>query len=171
MKNKEIWKDIPEYEKRYQVSNLGRVRVLFRKDAIPNYGLLSLLNSGHGYKGVYLIDKNHKIRNIYVHRLVLFAFDRLPEKDEHAHHINEIRDDNRLENLEWLSRSENIKRGYDSKFKRINTVKRNNWILSDEKKEMIRNDYQWGVYGKGLSNIARKYGISRSKVQQIIKNS
>ena len=109
----EIWKDIPEYEGLYQVSNLGRVRSLgrniwngrgwgFRKGRIR----LQWMNK-YSYLKVTLCSEN--IRKTYlVHRLVLFAFVGPPEPDQECLHIVSDRNNNRLDNLKWGTREENM---------------------------------------------------------------
>lgn len=113
----EIWKDVVGYEGLYQVSNLGRVKRLkrtykrkfkagvVRKTTIPEI-ILKVCDNGNGYKHVG-IQKNQKRKQCYVHRLVLEAFKGLEEGKE-ANHINGDKSDNRLINLEWMTRQENI---------------------------------------------------------------
>jgi hypothetical protein len=97
----EIWKPIKDYESLYQVSNLGRVRSLRNKIKI----LSPRINSGgYNFCGLY---KNGIRKYFAVHRLVAYSF--LNEKNEKyaVNHINEIKTDNRVENLEWVSSREN----------------------------------------------------------------
>lgn len=97
----ELWKDIPGYEG-YQVSNLGNVRSLKYKH--PR--LLKPGNNGVGYKQVMLY--NQGIGKMYtVHRLVAEQFIPNPENKPCIDHINAIRDDNRAENLRYVTHSEN----------------------------------------------------------------
>jgi len=104
----EIWKDIEGYEGKYQVSNLGNVKSL----NYNNYGyekLLSpFLNSGYLYVDLLI---NTKRRTFRVHRLVAEAF--IPNSDNkpEVNHINEIKTNNRAENLEWVTRKENVNHG------------------------------------------------------------
>lgn len=109
----EEWKDIPNYEGIYQISNLGRVKSLNRVNA-RGYELkekiLKLWISNNGYFRVALW-KNSKIRNYLVHRLVYEAFNgSIPEEYE-VNHINEIKTDNRLSNLNLMTCKENINFG------------------------------------------------------------
>ena len=110
----EIWKDIPGYEGLYQVSNLGRVKSLSR---IVNYGgrkrktteKILKQNISRRYNSVQFQKCG---KTITVHRLVANAFISNPENKPQINHINGIRADNRAENLEWCTQSENQKHAY-----------------------------------------------------------
>ena len=100
---KEIWKDIEGYEGLYQVSNLGRVKSLhYSKEKI-----IKLRKNKSGYLEANLC-KEGKVKIMMAHRLVANAFISNPKNKEQVDHINTIRDDNRVENLRWATRSENI---------------------------------------------------------------
>lgn len=98
----EIWEFIPWYWWKYQVSNLWRV-----KSSHWKWRVLKWWTSTFWYRLVNLSDWK-KWGTIDIHRLVAKAF--LPNVDnkEQVNHKNWIRVDNRLENLEWCTRSENI---------------------------------------------------------------
>lgn len=117
----EIWKDVPGYEGYYQVSNLGEVKSVEREvkftkrnkqgfDGVRVYPerILKPATDGRGYKFVRLSHHCDKPATLKVHRIVLMAFLPVHEdgKDQ-VNHINGLRFDNRLENLEWCSGREN----------------------------------------------------------------
>lgn len=95
----EIWKDVVGYEGRYQVSNCGRVKNV-KRDC-----LLTLKLDHKGYHRVGLTT-NRKTLNKLVHRLVLKAF--VGESELPCNHINHIRTDNHLGNLEYVNTRENV---------------------------------------------------------------
>jgi hypothetical protein len=109
----EVWKDIEGYEGYYQVSNLGRVRSL---DRIVPHKIYKFMNAkgkilcpgkvGVGYYTVALCN-NSKPKSMFIHRLVAEAFISKTSKTNDVNHKNGIKTDNRLENLEWCTRSEN----------------------------------------------------------------
>ena len=113
----EKWKDIEGYEGLYQVSNMGRVKSLerFRKGkhnslVFVNEKILKSRKDGGGYLRVSL-SKEGKIKTFKVHRLVASAFLDNPNNLLEVNHINEIKDDNRVNNLEWCNKSYNCNYG------------------------------------------------------------
>lgn len=115
----EIWKDIEGYEGIYQASNLGRVKSLERtfqnkhesKPRTLPERVLSPSDNKAGYLTVAL-SREGKLKYFYVHRLVLNSFTKNNCGKEQCNHKNGDKHDNRLENLEWLSPSDNLKHYY-----------------------------------------------------------
>lgn len=109
---KEIWKDIPGYEGLYQVSNMGRVRSLDRVLIYSNGQRHSykgvLLKPGRGKTGYLSVCLGNHGREAGVHRLVAEVFIPNPENKSDVNHINGDKSDNRVKNLEWVSRKENM---------------------------------------------------------------
>ena len=94
-----MWKQIENFPY-YEISDNGKIRTCKTKRYMkPIYD-----KDGYCYVKLY---KDNKYYHKRIHRLVLENFVRKPLDLEECHHINEIRDDNRLENLKWVSRQEN----------------------------------------------------------------
>lgn len=98
----EFWKNIRGYEGLYQVSTEGRVRNAKSKR------VLRPAKNSSGYLRVLLCKDGDK-KNHSVHRLAAIAF--VPTNDEklEVNHVNGVKTDNRAENLEWVTRSENMR--------------------------------------------------------------
>ena len=110
----EIWKDIKGFEGRYQVSNMGRVRSLDRwTNHEPPYFLKGRMlnpsmNKGKGYLRVSLSDGSRNYTHYEVHRLVALHFVPGYKKGLVVNHKNEVKTDNRAENLEWCTYQYNL---------------------------------------------------------------
>lgn len=98
---KENWKDIQGFENEYQVSDLGRVRCLRRYKVAG--GLRKLTFNRQNEYFMVELWKGEERTTEYVHRLVAKAFIPNPENLPEVNHKNEIRWDNRVENLEWCT--------------------------------------------------------------------
>ena len=106
----EVWKDVLGYEGIYQVSNLGRVKRI-SKNHLCNIRYqgeyyLKPLDNGKGYYRMKLSDKGISKR-VMLHRIIAEAFIPNLENKKVINHINCDRKDNRIENLEWTTQSEN----------------------------------------------------------------
>lgn len=105
----EIWKPANDFEGFYEVSNLGNVRSLnyHNRGIIKN--LVPVVDK-YGYKKVCLC-KGGKQYNRAVHRMVAAAFLENPHDLPQVNHINELKTDNRVENLEWCTAKQNVNHG------------------------------------------------------------
>ena len=111
---REEWRDVPGYEDLYQVSNFGRMKHKATK-AIGGSGycdkdeyLLKPTKNKGGYYRIAL-SKKDVFRSFLVHRLVALAFIPNPHNYKCVNHKNCVRDDNRVENLEWCTHSYNTR--------------------------------------------------------------
>ena len=110
----ETWKDIAGYEGFYQVSNSGRVksldRYMDRLDGKRGYRISKILKPQYNWKGYksVTLKKNGTYKPMFAHRLVALHFIPNTENKPQVNHINGIKDDNRVENLEWCTAKENI---------------------------------------------------------------
>ena len=113
MTENEIWKDIVGYEGQYQVSDIGNVRSVARKDSIGRKCGGVTLRPSHdkyGYLRVTLC-KNSKLNTKLVHRLVAQAFVPNPNGYSEINHRDENKVNNKLSNLEWCDAKHNVNYG------------------------------------------------------------
>lgn len=102
----EIWKDIEGYEGLYKVSNYGNV-----KSIIKSKDLIMKPHTNNRYPYVFLC-KNGKKKLKTIHRLVAIAFIPNTLNKMEVNHIDGNRRNNYANNLEWCTRSENVKHAY-----------------------------------------------------------
>ena len=109
----EIWKDIPEYEGLYQVSNLGRVKSLKRLDKRNRIVKEKILKHGIDTNGYHLVKlyKYDKPRTLKVHRLICQVFIQNPNNYTEVNHKDEDKSNNCVDNLEWCTRKYNVNYG------------------------------------------------------------
>ena len=106
----EEYRDIIGFEGIYKVSNYGNVKSLGNSKSRKEK-LLKSQRKTNGYLSVTLY-KNGKSKSYFVHRLVAQAFIPNPESKPEVNHINGIKTDNNVKNLEWNTRTENEQHAY-----------------------------------------------------------
>jgi hypothetical protein len=104
----EIWKAVPGYEGRYEVSSLGRVRSLTRKNPI----IMKPGNNGNGYQTVNMTDDEGGLKKRYIHRLVALTFLGPEPEDKEVNHIDGDKENNAVSNLQWLPHACNLNHAY-----------------------------------------------------------
>lgn len=107
----EIWKDIKGYEGFYQISSFGRVKS-FKKNR--NGKILKGIKDTCGYFMVCLCKDNLSIRKS-IHSLVALNFLEKEKENLEVNHIDENKENNNIENLEWVTHKENINHGTRNK--------------------------------------------------------
>lgn len=103
------WSAVVGYESLYEINANGDVRSLHKRNF---HQLLSQRVDRGGYVTVRL-SKNSKNSTLYVHRLVATAFIENPDNKCFVNHIDGDRLNNKKENLEWVSHSENVLHAYE----------------------------------------------------------
>lgn len=166
----EIWKDIQGYKGLYQVSNLGLIKSL--KKTVSHWrGGTSVLKEKtikpYKLKTGYLIVqlyKNGNDKRFLVHRIVAKEFIPNPKNKEQVNHLNGVKTDNRLENLEWCSRSENIKHADENNLRVLKGTNNSQSKLTEEQVLKIRSIGK----SKTLQEIADLYGVKFQCISKIL---
>lgn len=159
----EQWKNIPGCENRYVVSNRGRVASIFKSRRSKNMFRILKGSLANGRYRIFSIYKNEKTSTHKLHPLVMKLFG-LP-KPSYKHEINHKNGnklDNRIDNLEWVTRSENMIHGI-----KLNIL---SWCRSAEELQKIKTII---LNNKGLKKdreLAEELGISRQYVNDIKNN-
>lgn len=169
----EIWKDVKGLEGFYQVSNIGNVRSVKRyvnhylggKSLKKSVVLKKRINAW-GYYSV-ILKKNSKTKNCVCHKLVAESFIINENNKPIINHKNGIKTDNRVENLEWCTYSENTKHAFDNNLIYIpkKEERYNSKITEEIVKEIRENKLN-------LKNVdyAKKYSVSKVLITNIKKN-
>lgn len=160
----EVWKPVKDYEGLYEVSNLGRVRSLDRKvrGGVRVYKgkIRRLMRNWDGYLRVALTkDGNAKV--FFVHRLVSMAFIPNPEGKSQVNHIDGVKSNNVLENLEWVSASENGLHAYATGLSKISEESKSRRIKAWSKRVRCIDD---GNTFDQIKMAAEYYGLSASGI-------
>ena len=111
---KEAWKDIKGYEGKYKVSNLGRIKSLYKnKDG----KVMKYLSNPNGYLYIALTKGDRNYKRLLIHRLVAIHFIPNPEDKPQVNHIDGNKHNNSVSNLEWVTGSENQIHAYNHKLR------------------------------------------------------
>lgn len=109
---REIWKDIKGFEGKYQISNCGRVKSLKRSGRkLEKILILTLGKRGYWTIGLY---NKQKVKRRPIHRLIAETFIPNPLNKREVNHKDSDKLNNKIENLEWVTPSENSKHAVKS---------------------------------------------------------
>jgi hypothetical protein len=147
---KEIWVEIKNYEGLYEASNLGRVR---NADGL----ILKQHINTHGYLQCNL-SKNNVKKAFRIHRIIADSFIPNPKRKEQVNHLDGVKTNNYVNNLEWCTRIENMRHANENGL--INKVKK----LSHPDVVEIREN----KHNLTHAELGKMYGVSQTQISRII---
>lgn len=169
-----VWKYIPGYEGYYEVSNKGLVRSVerivkgrFGGVAVRRGVLLRPGKSKTGYMRCLLVKDNVR-KNIGVHRLVALAFIPNPDNKKTVNHINGIKTDNRVENLEWCTVAENNRHARRLGLNIAKSGKEHHSYGLNNKSALVLKNIHTGSL-KSVREVADEYGVTGRHITMMIK--
>lgn len=169
---KEVWKDIKGYEGKYQASSFGRIKrnEIFKFGKIYPKTIMKTRYNNMGYKVVNLF-KGQKQKTFLVHRLVASTFLFNDDKLKVVNHKDGIKTNNKIENLEWVTRSENKAHALKNNLARDNVegMKKNNVEVSKKIKVYDKNNKYLGTF-EG-SRKAANFLIEKKLIENKKKNT
>ena len=173
---KEIWKDVVGWEGIYHVSSIGRVRRVkpYKLGRRVNEPLPRIMNynckDSSGYPHIGLADKGSgKERQTYkIHRLVAAAFLGPIPEGKQVNHKNSTRDDNRIENLEYVTPQENTLHG-GKNHKYGHLLRGSSHKLSKLNESDVKQIKQFLREGKSQTSLAELFGVTQAAIS-LIKN-
>lgn len=169
--DKTKWYDIPGYEGVYQINvdaqaiSIAPFKQYRNSTRIGNKNKLLKMSTHAGYKAYHLCIGG-KPATVYVHRVLALIFIPNPENKPQVNHINGIKSDNRIDNLEWVTSQENIRHVYKNKLKK-NHYGLGISTLTTPDAEEIKRLYK---NGQSQSSIAKMFNSIQSQISRIIND-
>ena len=171
----EVWKHVVGYDDLYKISSFGRVISCGRiQERFNKYGLKikweikekvianALSTDGYCVLGIW---KNGVMKRTSQHRLVAEAFIPNPYNKPVVNHINGIKTDNRVENLEWCTHAENLNHAFETGLRIPKSYDKNaRFHLTEQDFLNIKELYKTNT----VFNIAKNYKLKRIQVYQIL---
>ena len=152
---KEIWKDVVGFEGLYKVSNLGNVKSVDRyfcgklnSKRFQKGKIMTAQKNRKGYFAV-ILHKNGIAHHFLIHRLVAISFIENRLNKEQVNHIDRNKLNNSAENLEWVTRQENVEHALSKCYKLVNP-----------------EGYVVEIFN--LSKFCRDYSLTRGNIQKVL---
>lgn len=170
----EIWVVVPETDGVYEVSNYGNVRSNDTTQVRSNGRNICTFRIKGKILKPYYTGKNPPYptvqingRNRKVHRLVAEAFIPNPDKLPEVNHIDGNKNNNRADNLEWVTTLDNSIHSHRNGLKPTGERVPGAKLTSEQVKE-IRATYKPNTRGLGPKSLAKKFGVSDATIRRIL---
>lgn len=138
--------------------------------------ILKQQKNKYGYMMIQLFDDNRKSRLLSVHRLIAMAFLPLVEGKNYVNHIDGVKSNNRVDNLEWCTLSENTKHSYDvihtQSYQRLIDISK---IGSKKRRKFTDRDiknirYEHNIKHVSFRKLASEYNCGKTVIEHIINH-
>lgn len=156
----EIWLPIKGFESKYEISNLGKVKSKLKNLILSNH------ERANGYRQAHLAIGKRKAKHEYIHRLVASAFIPNPENKLFVNHINGIKSDNRVENLEWVTKSENALHAYKNGL--VSAKNEDNGRAIFELDDILDIRISYKNYKYSVKELSKIYNNTEKYIRKII---
>lgn len=168
----EVWKTIKDYNN-YEISNYGNVKSLSRKVKCRNGFRITkekILKPNKSKQGYLSIQFEKGGKSFLIHRIVALHFVHNIEDKPQVNHINGIKYDNRVENLEWCNQSENQIHAYKNELqkpslhKRVCGEKQGSSKLKENDIVFILQNYRRGM---GIK-LSKTFNVSQTTILNVV---
>lgn len=168
----ETWRPVVGYEGLYEVSNKGRIKILERKIICKNghtyikrEKIAKMQKNALNFYIYVGLSKNNIRKNVRVHRIVATAFLKKEKHKNYVNHLNGKKDDNRSENLEWCTSSENAIHAHKNNL--INIAVGEGLPQAKLKEKEVIEIKKMLELKTSLVSIAKKYNVGISTIMDI----
>ena len=159
---REKWKVIEGFSK-YLISNTGRVKNIVELRDLKFY-------NSKGYSKIELVNDSNQDKKVFVHRLVAINFIPNPSNKPQVNHIDGNKKNNRVENLEWCTQSENMKHAFKTGLSvSLKGEDAFNSKMTDDKVLLLREMYDSGEFL--LRELAEEFNIGIASVWNIVNRN
>lgn len=161
----ETWRPVYGWEEHYEASSLGRIRnISARRGTYPGK-ILKERTTRDGYLKVILQHDGVK-KAAFIHRVVYEAFVAPLKSVQEIDHLDFVKTNNRLDNLEAVSRGENIQRSFDKGLDMARGSRQHRAALSEAQVARILTRV---ANGEKQSSLATEYGVTPTAINCIVK--
>lgn len=160
-----IWKDVEGFEGLYRVSNEGVLMSTPRR--CTKGGVVKRNKMKNGYEK-YILCKDGKVHTVRAHRLFAQHFIPNPDSKPFVNHIDGNKSNNSVENLEWVTRQENVEHAVRTGLFNVKGEKHPMVKLTDTEVLEIRDLYKHKIYNQ--REIGEIYGVSKTNISFIVRN-
>jgi len=167
---KEVWRDVVGYEGLYEVSSFGRVKALDRLKADGTFlrgGIKKLRVNNNGYSEIALTNYEFKGKEHRIHRLVAEAFIPNPENKPFVNHIDGIKVNNHVINLEWVTPKENSRHARKVGLLDNSGENNHNSTLTESQVRKIREMHEWNGFRQ--SELSKIFNVPTGTMNHILK--